>query len=280
MLSDKTIGFLGCGNLATAVIRGLISSGAVPASRVFVNDLKKERVTSLVETHKVVGFTKKFEITKKADIIIIAVKPGDVEEVVREIAPELTRGRGEGKLLISVAAGVTTARLIDMLGTDEMPVIRAMPNLGVIVREGATGLVAGPGVDAGLMKLAEAVFKAVGSVVTLKDESLMDAVTALSGSGPAYIYLVLEALIEAGVEAGIPKASAKKLVLRTALGAAAVALDPKVDKDLEELREMVTSPGGTTAEALKVLDELDVRGALKEAVKAATKRSAELSTEA
>ncbi len=280
MLSDKTIGFLGCGNLATAVIQGLISSEAVPASRIFVSDLKKERVTSLVEGHKVVGFTKKFEITKKADIIIIAVKPGDVEGVVREIAPELTRGRGEGKLLISVAAGVTTARLLGMLGADPVPVIRAMPNLGVIVREGATGLVAGPGADKAQMLIAEAVFKAVGSVVTLSDESLMDAVTALSGSGPAYIYLVLEALIEAGVEAGIPPGSAKELVLRTALGAAAVALDPKVDKSLKELREMVTSPGGTTAEALKRLDRADVRGALKEAVKAATERSAELSGEA
>ena len=279
MLSDKTIGFLGCGNLATAVIQGLISSGTVPASRIFVNDLNPKRIASLIETHQVEVFTKKFEITKKADIIIIAVKPGDVEGVIREIAPELTRGRGEGKLLISVAAGVTTARLLGMLGTDEVPVIRAMPNLGVIVREGATGLVAGTGVDRALMKIAEEVFKAVGSVVTLKDEALMDAVTALSGSGPAYIYLVLEALIEAGVEAGIPKASAKELVLRTALGAAAVALDPEVDKDPKELREMVTSPGGTTVEGLKVLDELDVRGALKEAVKAATKRSRELSGE-
>ena len=269
--------------MATAVIRGLISSGAVPASRVFVNDLDPKRITSLIETqetHGVEVYTKKFEITKKADIIIIAVKPGDVEGVVREIAPELTRGRGEGKLLISVAAGVTTARLLGMLGADPVPVVRAMPNLGVIVREGATCLVAGPGVDAGLMKLAEAVFKAVGSVVILKDEALMDAVTALSGSGPAYIYLVLEALIEAGVEAGIPAVSAKELVLRTALGAAAVALDPKVNKSPEELREMVTSPGGTTVEALKSLDRADVRGALKEAVKAATKRSRELSTEA
>jgi pyrroline-5-carboxylate reductase len=280
MLSDKTIGFIGCGNLATAVIRGLISSGAVPASRVFVNDLDPARLAYMAETQKVVVFNKKFEIVKKADIIIIAVKPGDVDAVLREIAPELIRGRGEGKLLISVAAGVRIARLLDMLGADPVPVVRAMPNLPVIVRKGATGLVAGPGVDSSQMLLATAVFKAVGAVVVLSDEKLMDAVTALSGSGPAYIYLVLEALIEAGIEAGIPPVSAKELVLQTALGAAAVALDPEVGKGLEELREMVTSPGGTTAEALKVLGELDVRGAFKEALRAATKRSVELSGEA
>ncbi len=279
MLSDKTIGFIGCGNLATAVIRGLISSGAVPASRIFVNDLNRERLAHMAETHKVVVFNKKFEIVEKADIIIIAVKPCDVDGVLTEIAPELTKGKGEGKLLVSVAAGVTIDRFLGVLGTGELKVVRAMPNLPVIVREGATCLVAGPGVGTLELKLAEAVFGAVGSTVTLTDEALMDAVTALSGSGPAYIYLVVEALIEAGVEAGIPANSARALALQTVLGAASAALDPEVGRSPEELREMVTSPGGTTAAALAVLEKAGVRGAFKEALKAATKRSVELSKE-
>lgn len=280
MLREKTIGFIGCGKIAGALIKGLISSGAVPASRILANDLDEERLALMAEDFKVTVFNKNFEVAQKADIIIIAVKPGDVEEVVREIAPEMKGTAGEGKLLISVAAGVRIAVILGALGTAEAPVVRAMPNLPVVVGEGVTGLVAAPGVGHDYVEAAGEVFKAVGSVVFIEDESLMDAVTGLSGSGPAYIYLVLEAMIEGGVAEGIPEETARKLVLQTALGSAALALDTEIGKAPGELREMVTSPGGTTIEGLKKLEEAGVREAVKEAVKAAAKRARELSGQA
>jgi pyrroline-5-carboxylate reductase len=252
----------------------------VPASRILANDLDKERLALMAEDFKVTVFNKNFEVAQKADIIIIAVKPGDVEEVVREIAPEMKGTAGEGKLLISVAAGVRIAVVLGALGTAEVPVVRAMPNLPVVVRQGVTGLVAAPGVGHDHIEAAGEVFKAVGSVVFIEDEPLMDAVTGLSGSGPAYIYLVLEAMIEGGVAEGIPEEIARTLVLQTALGSAVLALDPKLGAVPEELREMVTSPGGTTIEGLKKLEEAGVKEAVKEAVKAATKRARELSGQA
>ncbi len=280
MLREKTIGFIGCGKIAGALIKGLVSSGAVPASRILANDLDKERLALMAEDFKVAVFNKNFEVAQKADIIIIAVKPGNVEEVIREIAPDMKGTAGEGKLLISVAAGVSTAVILGALGTAKVPVVRAMPNLPVIVRRGVTGIAAAPGVGKNHIEAAEEVFKAVGSVVFIEDESLMDPLTAVSGSGPAYIYLVLEAMIAGGVAEGIPEEIARTLAIETALGSAALALDPEIGLGPEELREMVTSPNGTTAAGIEKLEEAGVRAAVKAAVKAAAKRARELSGQA
>ena len=276
MFDNKTIGFIGSGNLAEALINGLIASEAASPGQILAADRVAERLVHLAETYEVKVCSKNFEVARSADIIFITVKPADVDGVLKEIAPEMT----EDKLLISVAAGITTGRIIESLNSGGIkrlvPVIRAMPNTPVIVRNGVTVITAGAGAGGEDIELAEKVFGAVGKVLFLEDESLMDAVTGLSGSGPAYIFLFMEALIEAGVKAGIPGEKALSMVLQTVAGSARLALES--GKDLAELRRMVTSPGGTTAEGVKRLEDGGLKKIVKEAVIAAAKRSRELSS--
>lgn len=275
MLTKKTIGFIGGGNIAEALIKGLIASKTVTASQIHVSDKLPERQIYIAEKYGV-EVLNNHEATARADVVFIMVKPNDVAGVLKEIAPVLTKE----KLLISAAAGVTTDKIIDTLTRTGLAravsVVRAMPNTPAIVREGATAICAGEGAGKEALRLAEALFKAVGRVVVLRDESLMDAVTGLSGSGPAYIFLIMEGLSEGGVKAGLPKDIAEALAVQTALGAARLAMESK-DKSLEELRRMVTSPGGTTIEGLKKLEEGNIKEVLISAVEAAAKRARELS---
>ncbi len=275
MLTKKTIGFLGAGNLAEALIKGILASKSVKAAQIVASDRINERLIHLAETYEIKVYSKNYEVVKNADIIFLTVKPNDVEEALKEIAPEI----GRDKLLISAAAGITTTSILESLKTYGLggfiPVIRAMPNTPAIVNEAAVGLCAGMGAGERDLKLAKAVFEAVGKVIIVEEEKLMDAVTGLSGSGPAYVFLFMEALVEAGVNVGLPEDSARTLAVQTTLGASRLALESP--KSLAELRRMVTSPGGTTIEGLKKLEEADFKGAVIKAVKAATKRAGELS---
>lgn len=275
MLTKKTIGFLGAGNLAEALIKGLLSSGSVKAGQIVASDKISERLIHLAEAYEVKVYNKNFEVVKNADIIFLTVKPNDAEHVLKEAAGEITAG----KLLISAAAGITTTRILEALKDGGLnhfiAVVRAMPNTPAIVSEGATGLCAGIGTGKNHMALARAVFEAVGKVVTVEDESLLDAVTGLSGSGPAYVFLFMEALIEGGMKQGLPRETAKTLAMQTVLGAAKLAIESP--KELPELIRMVTSPGGTTLEGLKKLEEGGFRESVENAVEAATKRAKELS---
>ncbi|MDO8426852.1 MAG: pyrroline-5-carboxylate reductase [Deltaproteobacteria bacterium] len=275
MLTKKTIGFLGAGNLAEALIKGLLASKSVGPSQIIASDKASERLLHLARAYEVKVYSKNYEAAKNADIIFLTVKPNDAKEVLKEIAPEIS----EGKLLISAAAGITTTTISETLNEGGlrafMPVVRAMPNTPVIVREGAIGLCAGIGAGRQELKLAKAVFEAVGKVIVVEDEALLDSVTGLSGSGPAYVFLFMEALTEAGVKAGLPVESAKTLALQTTLGAAKLAMESP--KDLKELRRAVTSPGGTTIEGIKKLEEAGFKEAIEKAVLAATKRAKELS---
>lgn len=275
MLTDKVIGIIGGGNMAEALIKGLLSSRIVAASQIRVSDRLPERQIYIAGKYGV-EVVNNHEATARADVVFIMVKPDDVAGVLEGIAPALTKD----KLLISAAAGVTTERILDTLTgagvSRPCPVIRAMPNIPAIVQEGVTALYAGYDAKKESVRLAEALFKAVGKVVLLQDESLMDAVTGLSGSGPAYIFLVMEALAEGGVKAGLAKDTATTLAVQTTLGAARLAMESK-DKTLEELRRMVTSPGGTTVAGLKRLEQGHTREAVISAVEAAAKRARELS---
>ena len=277
MLSKKVIGFIGGGNLAEAIIRGLITSKASSPARILASDALSSRLIYIAENYEVKVYNKNYEAARNADIIFITVKPGDVRAVLKEIAPELDRG----KLLISVAAGIRTTSITGALKEsglkDIVPVIRAMPNTPVTVMEGMTALFAGSGAGKEDLRNARAVFESVGRVIVVEDEDLMDAVTGLSGSGPAYIFLVMESLTEAGVKLGLPEKTARELSLQTTLGAAKLALES--GKDLAELRRMVTSPGGTTVEGIKRLEEAEIRKAFVKAVEAAAKRARELSGE-
>lgn len=275
MLTRKNIGFLGAGNLAEALVKGLISSGSVAPGHIMASDRMSERLVHMAEAYEVKVFNKNFEAARNADIIFLTVKPQDALHVLAEIAPEIE----EGKLLISAAAGITTARIMEALKEAGMkhfiPVVRAMPNTPATVRKAATAICAGPGAGKSHLELAAALFSTVGTVTIIEDESLMDAVTGLSGSGPAYVFLFMEALIEGGVKLGLPRDTAKALAMQTVLGAASLAMESP--KELADLRRMVTSPGGTTMEGLKKLGEGGFCEIIEKAVEAAAKRSKELS---
>ncbi len=275
MLTKKTIGFLGAGNLAEALIKGLLASKSVKAGQIVASDKIGERLIHLAETYEIKVYNKNYEVVRNADIIFLTVKPGEVKGVLKEIAPEI----GPGKLLISAAAGITAQSVLESLKDNGLqhfvPVIRAMPNTPAIVQESAVGLCAGAGARKSDLNLAKAVFEAVGKVVIVEEEQLMDAVTGLSGSGPAYVFLFMEALVEGGIKTGLTEESARVLAIQTTLGASKLAMQSS--KSLSELRRMVTSPGGTTIEGLKKLEEAGFKGAVIKAVEAATKRAGELS---
>ena len=277
MLTNKTIGFIGAGNMAEALIRGLIASKKVSAGQIIVSDSNKERLLHIAEAYEVKVFNKNYEVAEGADMIILALKPKDMKEAVEGVANDL----GKEKILVSIAAGITTDKIHMWLRSGglkaEVPVVRAMPNTPAIVGEGATGIAAGINAGREELELAEAIFAGVGKVVTLDDETLLNGVTGLSGSGPAYVFLFMEALCDGGIKNGLGYAEAKMLALQTTLGAAKLALNS--DKDLKELRNMVKSPGGTTIEGLKKLEESAFYDILLDTVRAATKRAEELSGE-
>ncbi len=275
MLTKKTIGFLGAGNLAEALVKGLLASKTVTAAQIIAGDRISERLVHMAETYEIKVYNKNTEVAEHSDILFITVKPNDVPGVVRAIARDI---RGE-KLIITAAAGVTTKTVLENLkeGGHEgfVPVVRAMPNTPVIVSEGAIGMCAGLGATRGDLELARAIFEAVGKVIVVDDEGLLDAVTGLSGSGPAYVFLFMQAMAEAGARAGLDKKTALALALQTALGAAKLASES--DKTLDELIAMVSSPGGTTVEGLKRLRDGGLADTVEKAVLAATARARELS---
>jgi pyrroline-5-carboxylate reductase len=275
MLTNKTIGFIGAGNMAEALIKGLTNSGKISPAQLIASDSVKERLVYIAETYEAKVFNKNYEVAEGADIIILALKPGDMKACVTEIAPDLSGG----KLLISVAAGVTTDNLQVWLKegglTEDVALVRAMPNTPATVGEGATGIVAGRGAGKAELDLAKTIFEQVGRVLIFDDETLLNGVTGLSGSGPAYVFLFMEALCEAGVKNGLSYEDSRTLAVQTTLGAAKYALGS--DKDFTKLRKMVTSPGGTTIEGLKVLEDKGFYDILIDAVRAAAKRAEELS---
>ncbi len=275
--TGKTVGFIGAGNMAEALIKGLIGSGTVGAGQILASDKTPTRLLHMAEVYEVTIFNNNSEVVKNSDIVILAVKPGDMDGILRECALDLAHT----ELLISIAAGVTTGKILDAVSEGGRgvlpPLVRAMPNTPALIGEGIVGIVPAANAGAVEMELSEKLFSTVGGVVKLSDEGLLNAVTGLSGSGPAYVFLFMEALMDAGVKAGIDPEKSRELSLRTTLGAAALAL--KSGTELSALREMVSSPGGTTIEGLKVLEKGGFYDILVDAVLAATKRSEELSTQ-
>ncbi|MFQ5585684.1 MAG: pyrroline-5-carboxylate reductase [Thermodesulfobacteriota bacterium] len=269
MFQGKTVGFIGAGNICEAIIKGLIASGKVTPAQIIASDKCGKRLAHIAENYDIKVFNKNFEAARAADIILLTVKPNDSGEVFEEIGSEIERG----KLLISSMAGIATDSIKQAL-THPLPVMRVMPNTPALLQEGAIGLYADPDASPVERELTLSLFESVGTVVVVDDEGLLDAVTGLSGSGPAYFFLLLEAFIDAGVSVGLPREQARTLSLQTALGSIRLAMESP--KELSELREMVTSPGGTTVAGLAALEEHDVRVAIIKAVQAATKRAGEL----
>lgn len=279
MLKQKTISFLGAGNLAEALIKGLIGSGKLNPGRISASDKLPNRLLLLAERYEIKIYSDNSEAAANSDIIFITVKPQDAAPLMREIAPVLVGREAVGKIIISAVAGVTTGALLDMLQScgvgRPVPIVRAMPNTPVTVRLGAIALCAGVYAGRADIDLAAQLFSAVGKVIELSDEPLMDAVTGLSGSGPAYVFFFMEALIEAGVRLGLKRGDSKTLAVQTVLGAGMLASESGVE--LEELRRAVTSPGGTTMEGIKSLEANGFKEIVIGAVEAATRRAQELS---
>lgn len=268
MLKGKRIGFIGGGMMAEAIMRGITTVGLVDAAAIYATDISEKRRGHLQDTLGVDTSLSNAELVQKVDIIFLTVKPQVVDAVLQEIGPMLQSGR----LLVSVAAGVATHTLEKYL-SESVPVVRVMPNIPVLVREGATAVAAGRYATKEHTELVAELFGAVGRTVAIQEE-LMDAVTGLSGSAPAYACLIIEALADGGVRVGLPRATALTLAAQTILGAAKLILE--TGQHPGALKDMVASPGGTTIAGIHALEEGGLRAALINAVAAAAKRSWEL----
>jgi pyrroline-5-carboxylate reductase len=272
MQDIRKLAFIGGGNMAAALISGLLKRG-LPAGHCIVADPSGEQRRSLVEHYGIVTTDDNTIAAQGANVVVLAVKPQQMRTVAKGLAPHLAASR---PLLISVAAGIPHAALSRWFGP-QAAVVRTIPNRPALNGFGATGLYAPASVSAAHRSLAESVMAAVGSTVWVEHESQMDTVTALSGSGPAYFFLFMEALETAAHECGLPSEIAHRLTLETAFGAAQMARQSP--ESLAKLREQVTSKGGTTAAALQVLDAAGLRAIVAHAVAAADRRSAELAAE-
>ncbi len=272
-LDGRRILFVGGGNMAGAMISGLVAAG-VPAAAIGVVEPAAAARDALAARHRVLAFAAVHGIAdhERFDAIVLAVKPQQAEVALAACQPLLARL--PDAVLISIAAG-TTIRSIFALSGGHRRIVRAMPNTPSLIGAGISGLYAPVGSDPGDRSLAAAILASTGQVVVVDHETLIDTVTAVSGSGPAYAFYLMEAMIEAGVAGGLDPGSARQLALHTVRGAALLALAS--DEAPEELRRRVTSPGGTTAAAIEVLDRQDVKTSLGEAIRAAAARSRALS---
>jgi len=268
ILASHTIGFVGAGNMAEALIRGLVRGGHIAADRVHASGPRRERLDELRTAYAIHVTTDNREVARTCSLVVLAVKPQILDKVLREIGDQLK----PGTLVVSIAAGVDT-EAIETAVAEGVRVVRAMPNTPALVGAGATAI--SPGRHAGEADLAtaKALFDAVGITVTL-DETHLDAVTGLSGSGPAYIFLILEALSDAGVKVGLSRRNAQRLAAQTVMGSAKMLLE--TDEHVGRLKDMVTSPGGTAIAGLHTLEEGGLRTTLINAVETATKRAREL----
>jgi len=261
--------FIGGGNMAASLIGGLIADG-YPSDRIRVADPDPARLQALAQRFGVVTEADNSAACRGAGVVVLAVKPQVMGAVARALGPELAQDR---PLVISIAAGIRTGDLARWLGA-ELPLVRCMPNTPALVQSGATALFATPAVSEAQRELAESILRAVGLTLWLEDEALMDAVTALSGSGPAYFFLLMEAMAAAGEELGLDAEAARLLTLQTAFGAAKMALE--AEEGPAELRRRVTSPGGTTERALATFESGGFRELVAAALQAARDRSREL----
>ena len=263
-----TVAFLGGGNMAYAMIQGLIAKDFVAANRVIVAEPVGVRREQLESELGVKTTDDNLSAVRGADVVVLAVKPQVVSQVLAQIAPEI----GARALLISIAAGVSIATLEAALGP-ESRVVRTMPNTPALVGASATGLASGSRATATDVMLSRSLFESLG-VVAVVPESQLDAVTGLSVSGHAFVYLFIEALADGGVRSGLPRDAAMALAAQTVLGGAKMVLETKQHPG--SLKDQVTSPGGTTIAGVHALERAGFRGAVIDAVKAATDRSAEL----
>ncbi|MEX6501911.1 pyrroline-5-carboxylate reductase [Pseudomonas zhanjiangensis] len=271
-MSTPRIAFIGAGNMAASLIGGLRAQG-VEASAIRASDHGAEQRTRISAEHGIETFASNAEAIQGSAVIVLAVKP----QVMKAVCLELAEHLADGQLIVSIAAGITCASLegwLSQAGQASPAIVRCMPNTPALLRQGVSGLYANARVSAEQRRQAEQLLGAVGLALWLDEERLIDAVTAVSGSGPAYFFLLIEAMTAAGEKLGLPRDIAARLTLQTALGAAHMATAS--DVDASELRRRVTSPAGTTEAAIKTFQAGGFEALVEQALNAAARRSAEL----
>jgi pyrroline-5-carboxylate reductase len=287
MVTDKKLGFIGAGNMGEALIKGLLKTGAAKPTQILASARRPERVRELAQLYGIRGATNA-EVARDSDVIVLCVKPQILDQVLRGISPDTSRDT----LIISVAAGVPIAAIERRLhpaanasasGSGPSPakpapprIVRAMPNTPATVGAGATGIALGEHATEADLATAKTIFDSVGMTVVL-EESQLDAVTGLSGSGPAYLFLIIEALADAGVKVGLSRRASLQLAAQTVLGSAKLLIESGQHPGM--LKDGVTSPGGTAIAGLHTLEAGGLRNVLMNAVEAATRRSRELGEE-
>ena len=266
-----TIGFIGSGNMAEAMINGILKANVYRPGKVFTSDIRPERLLYLREHYGVRTTESNAELASKADILVLSVKPQNMTEALESIKGAV----GADKLIISIAAGIKTANISAVLG--DVAIVRVMPNMPAWVDEGASVLFANEKAQS-KVEIARLVFLSVGEAIVVEDEDLLDAVTAVSGTGPAYFFLLMQEMINSAIKLGLPGDIAKDLVLQTAKGAALLA--ERADENGEtpaQLTKRVATPNGTTEAAFKVFEQGKFEQLVEAALKRACERSQELS---
>ncbi len=266
---NRAIAIIGAGNMGTSLLRGILNAKLAPHDKIIASGTHSAKLEKLGSKWKINYTLDNVEAARFADIVMLCVKPYTIGKVLDEIQSALR----EDQMLISIAAGVTIDSILHRTGKNN-PIVRAMPNIASTVDEGATAVSFGRFVTEEQQRIAIAIFEAVGEVVVV-EESQLDAVTGLSGSGPAYIYMVIEALIDGGVKMGLARDVARKLAVQTVLGSAKLVKESNLHPAI--LRDQVTTPGGTAINAVHELESHGLRSMLINAVATATERSKELS---
>jgi pyrroline-5-carboxylate reductase len=265
------IGIIGCGNMGEVILSGMLASNIASAKEICVSDKDSAKLDQLKNEYGIEATFNNSNVAKESDVIIVAVKPQEIDEALTEIS-----GRIEaGKMLISIVAGVTTKRIKALVG-EETLVVRVMPNMPALIKSGFSAIAYSKGVNKELADLVIKIFGSIGDVVEV-DEKDLDAITAVSGSGPAYFFYLVEQLVKNGVKLGLEQDVAEKAALKTALGSAELLISAK--EDAEALRKKVTSKGGTTEAAFHVFKEEGLEEIIRDGIKAARDRSKELSGE-
>lgn len=271
-MENCTITFIGCGNMSRSLIGGLIANGIKP-EKLLATDPDSNQRNAITKQLGISTFADNKEAIAKADVILLAVKPQVMHQVVNDIAESI---KGTNKLIISIAAGVKLDSITSWLG-EQAAVVRVMPNTPALIQAGAAAIIANEHTTDVQKNIAEAMMRSVGAAIWLDSEEQMDAVTALSGSGPAYFFYFMEAMEKAAIEMGLNEEQARLLTIETAVGASKMAL--MSSSDPAELRQQVTSPGGTTEQALNTFMQNNMEALVQKAMQAAKQRSIELSKE-
>ena len=267
MRGSEKVGFIGAGNMATAIIKGLIQSRTYLPDQLTTSDKSDNALKIISDKFGIMTMANR-DLVSTCSTVVLSIKPQNMREVLEEI-----RGKLTGKhLVISIAAGIPLKMIHSIIGRD-IPLIRVMPNTPALVQKGISVLARGQWAEDEHMSTAKNIFNAVGNTIEVK-EDLMDAVTALSGSGPGYVFRIMECMVSSGINIGLDPDTSLRLVIQTFLGAAYLARES--DLPLSGLREMVTSPGGTTAAGLGVFEDMGLEDMIKKAVKAAYDRAMEL----